>query len=132
MTWLGIIAAIIAFVVFLIWWLFFETEGVYLGKHVVIWLYDVYATRYDAIVQNEAEDEHLYVAAPLMSRILPHNNPRVLDVATGTGRLPLALCQHPHFEGHIIASDLSRKMMAEAERKITEESLRRIHARTSN
>ena len=33
----------------LVWWLFIETEGVYLGRGVVIWLYDVYASRYDGI-----------------------------------------------------------------------------------
>ena len=101
----------------LIWWLIFQTEGVYLGRRIVIWLYDIYATRYDGIVQHEDIDEHFYLAQPLLNR-LEHTVPRVLDVATGTGRLPLALCQHARFEGHIIALDLSRGMLSQAVDKI--------------
>lgn len=105
----------------LIWWLVFETEGVYLGKRAVIWLYDVYATRYDRIVQHDDFEEHMTLAQPLLNRCRPHTNPRLLDVATGTGRIPLALCQHARFDGHIIALDRSRGMLAQAERKISDE-----------
>lgn len=113
----GIIILIIAFV---IWWLFFETEGVYLGRRVVIWLYDLYAGRYDAIVQHDDIDDHLHLAQPIMAKLHPNTDFTVLDVATGTGRLPLALCQHARFEGHIIGLDLSRKMLAKAAHKIEE------------
>lgn len=112
---------LIALIAFLIWWLFFETEGVYLGRRVVIWLYDVYAKRYDSIVQVDEVDEHLYLAQPLLARLQPNNSPLVLDVATGTGRLPLALCQHPEFEGHIIGLDLSYGMLKQAIEKIEAE-----------
>jgi ubiquinone/menaquinone biosynthesis C-methylase UbiE len=105
----------------LIWWLVFETEGVYLGKRAVIWLYDVYATRYDRIVQHDDFEEHMTLAQPLLNRCRPHTNPRLLDVATGTGRIPLALCQHARFDGHITALDRSRGMLAQAERKISDE-----------
>jgi ubiquinone/menaquinone biosynthesis C-methylase UbiE len=35
----------------------------------------------------------------------------VLDVATGTSRLPLALCKQPLFRGQIIALDNARRML---------------------
>jgi ubiquinone/menaquinone biosynthesis C-methylase UbiE len=113
-----ILAGCIAAAVFLVWWLIFESEGVYLGRRVVIWLYDIYARRYDAIKQNDDEDEHVYIAQPVMERLHPHTDPMVLDVAAGTGRIPLALCQHARFEGYIIGVDLSRKMLEVAAEKI--------------
>jgi ubiquinone/menaquinone biosynthesis C-methylase UbiE len=117
----AIIIAIIAVIAFLIWWLIFESEGIYLGKRMVIWLYDIYANRYDVIKGFDDVDEHLLLAQPIMARLSPHTNPLVLDVATGTGRLPLALCQHARFEGHIIGLDASHKMLAIAQQKIADE-----------
>lgn len=101
-----------------IWWLFIETEGVYLGRRVVIWLYDLYATRYDAIKENDEQQEILQIAQPLMSQITPQTAPLVLDVASGTGRLPLALAQLPYFKGHTVGIDLSQRMLEIAAEKI--------------
>ena len=92
------IVAVVVVVGFLVWYLLFETEGVYLGRGVVVRLYDWYASRYDDIKKFDDITEHLYLAQPIMRRIR-YNDPLVLDVATGTGRLPLALCQHASFEG---------------------------------
>ncbi len=53
----GALALIIAALIFgglFVWWLLITTEGVYLGRRVVIWLYDVYARRYDRIKQYDA------------------------------------------------------------------------------
>ena len=117
-----LIALVVVFVVgAVIWWLFFETEGVYLGRRVVIGLYDLYARRYDNIKQNDDVEEHLQLAQPLMTLLYPQTDPLVLDVATGTGRIPLALCQHARFEGHIVGMDLSRGMLQQAARKIQAE-----------
>jgi ubiquinone/menaquinone biosynthesis C-methylase UbiE len=41
-------------------------------------------------------------------------DPLVLDVATGTSRLPLALCKQPLFRGHIVALDNARRMLQRA------------------
>jgi ubiquinone/menaquinone biosynthesis C-methylase UbiE len=120
MTWLSIIIFVLAIIVFLIWWLFIRTEGVYLGKRVVIWLYDIYATRYDGIVQHDDIEEHLHLAIPIMRHIYPETQPLILDVATGTGRIPLALCQHAAFEGKIYAFDLSSGMLKQAVQKIAD------------
>ena len=40
--------------------------------------------------------------------------PLVLDVATGTGRLPLTLLEQGDFRGRVIGLDLSRKMLFQA------------------
>jgi ubiquinone/menaquinone biosynthesis C-methylase UbiE len=125
MSLLSFVALIVLFVGIIIvfgcaiWWLFIETEGIYLGKRVVIWLYDIYATRYDRIKGNDDVDEHIILAAPMMAKLRPHENPLILDVASGTGRMPLALCQHARFDGYIIGLDLSRQMLAQASQKIS-------------
>jgi len=111
-------AAVLLLVFLALWWLLVDTEGVYLGRRVVIGLYDIYAKRYDRIKQFDEVTEHLYLAQPIMNALQPRTDPLVLDVATGTGRLPLALCQHARFEGHIIALDLSLRMLEVAAAKL--------------
>jgi ubiquinone/menaquinone biosynthesis C-methylase UbiE len=102
----------------LAWWLLIASEGVYLGRRVVIWLYDLYAHRYEDVKGYLPEYEQLFLAEPLMDAIAPETAPLVLDVATGTGRLPLALARHPDFDGHTIGADLSRQMLHHATRAI--------------
>lgn len=101
-----------------LWYLLIKTEGVYLGRRAVIWLYDAYAGRYDHIKQYDPVTEELYLAQPILQR-LGLRAPLVLDVATGTGRLPLALLEQPSFQGRIIALDLSRRMLAQAANKLS-------------
>lgn len=100
------------------WWLLIETEGVYLGRRVVVWLYDLYAGRYDDIKHFRSDYDHLFLAQPIMDDVAPVKSPLVLDVATGTGRLPLALLNHAHFQGRVIGLDLSRRMLAHAAPKL--------------
>lgn len=100
------------------WWLLIATEGVYLGRRVVVWLYDVFAPRYDSVKGFRAEYDHLFLAQPIMERVAPLKAPYVLDVATGTGRLPVAMLRHAHFEGPLIALDASRRMLDRAAAKL--------------
>lgn len=118
--WLIVGAALILAGAWLVWWLVFETEGVYLGRRVVIALYDLYAKRYDQIKAYDPAFEYVLLAVPLMQSLAPHRNPLVLDAATGTGRLPLALLDHSGFEGHIVGVDLSRPMLLQASEKLAE------------
>jgi SAM-dependent methyltransferase len=111
---IGLAAAALAA---LLYWVLIVTEGVYLGRRVVIWLYDLYAGRYDGIKHFRADYDHLFLAQPIMKLIAPQTDARVLDAATGTGRLPLALLKHGHFEGRIYGVDLSHKMLARAAAK---------------
>jgi SAM-dependent methyltransferase len=107
-----------AFVAFLHWQINLA-EGVYLGRRAVIWLYDRFAPRYDAIKSFSERDEAWFLGAPLAKTLHGASSAIVLDVATGTGRLPLALFRQPEFAGRIVALDLSRRMLALAAQKST-------------
>ena len=114
-----LLLGLIAFVLVVLgWWLLIATEGAYLGRRVVIWLYDLYAFRYDDVKRYNATYEHALVAQPIMEKIAPQRSPLVLDVATGTGRVPIALLKHRQFQGRVVAVDLSRLMLRNAARKL--------------
>jgi len=113
-----LIGTVIAAIMVLGWWLFIASEGVYLGRWMVILLYDRFAHRYDGVKHYHREYEEMYLAKPIMDAIVPQIDPLVLDVATGTGRVPLALARHEGFNGHIIGVDLSRKMLNVAAKNI--------------
>lgn len=110
---------VVAFLVgALMWWLLITTEGVYLGRRVVIWLYDLYARRYDKIKRYDSAMEAATLGRPILRALLDIPAPMVLDVATGTARLPLALFGQPAFNGYVIGLDYSRRMLAVAAEKI--------------
>lgn len=121
-----VLAAFVAAVLIALgWWLLIESEGVYLGRRVVIWLYDLTAGRYDDIKHFRQEYDHMYLAQPIMERAaavggqrLPFREPLILDVATGTGRLPLAMLRHQHYRGRVIGIDLSGQMLRQAARRL--------------
>lgn len=98
------------------YWLFIVTEGAYLGRRIVTLLYDLGASTYDDVKQFSYSDEFVFLAKPLFDRVAETAGPRglILDVATGTGRLPYALLDLPFFEGHVVAVDASRKMLEQA------------------
>lgn len=100
-------------------WLLITTEGVFLGSRVVVWLYDISARRYDDIKQFDPDSESAFIMTPLRRRLLPWPAPLVLDVATGTGRLPSFLLAEPDFHGQLVGLDASSRMLAEAQRKLT-------------
>ncbi|MCY3720274.1 MAG: class I SAM-dependent methyltransferase [Anaerolineaceae bacterium] len=113
------VAALLALaLVWLVWWLLIASEGVYLGRRVVVWLYDRFASRYDDTKNFQPVYEQALLAGPLLDELDGHRAPMVLDVATGTARLPLALLEHPDFQGRIVAADLSRGMLGVAARKL--------------
>jgi ubiquinone/menaquinone biosynthesis C-methylase UbiE len=102
------------------YWQLVVAEGAYLGRRVVAWLYDLVATRYNAIKQYTAEDDARFLGMPLALSLQGELDPIVLDVATGTSRLPLVLCQQPFFHGRLIALDNARRMLHEATRYLAE------------
>jgi ubiquinone/menaquinone biosynthesis C-methylase UbiE len=124
--WLALILLVLVGfgIVALLYWLIIETEGVYLGQRVVTLLYDYYAGRYEDVKRFRANYEHQYLSQPLMQEIAPLQTPLVLDVATGTGRLPWALLQNGLFRGLVIGVDLSRHMLAIADAKTDTERVR--------
>ena len=115
MVWLAI--ALSLALALILYWLLVTTEGAYLGPRVVAWLYDLSAGRYDAIKRFNPGDDDYFLALPLLQALRDVHTPLVLDVATGTGRLPLALLRWPDFRGQVIGLDLSRRMLNLAWRK---------------
>lgn len=103
----------------LLYWLIVTTEGVYLGRGVVIWLYDRFAPKYERIKGYETPVETYFLGRPLLLA-LPTEAPLVLDVATGTGRLPRNLWGQPNFKGRIVGIDLSRPMLRQAVGRVAE------------
>lgn len=100
------------------YWQLIIAEGAYLGPSVVALLYDWTARRYDRIKQFQPEDEEWFLGRPLRQALAQVEHPLILDVATGTGRLPEALFRQPEFQGYVVGLDLSRGMLTEAQRKL--------------
>jgi ubiquinone/menaquinone biosynthesis C-methylase UbiE len=102
-----------------LYWLFIIAEATYLGPRAVAWTYDLVARHYDRIKQFNPRDESWFVAGPVMSHLRNAEQPLVLDVATGTGRVPLALLREGtgHW-GAILGLDLSWGMLRQAQAKL--------------
>ena len=96
-------------------WLIIITEGVFLGPKLVVWLYDREAFRYDSIKAYAMEDELILLVEPILGELQGKQSPSVLDVATGTGRVPLFLFEDGRFlnslNGRFVGLDASRKML---------------------
>ncbi len=114
-----LIFILLLFAAFLYWQLVLA-EGVYFGKRVVTFLYDITAKKYNNIKQYSAKSDAEYLGLPLIVSLHGTPSPLVLDVATGTSRLPLTLFQQKTFRGRVVALDNARKMLHEATRYVSE------------
>lgn len=101
------------------YWLVRMTEGAYLGQRAVQGLYDLGAATFDRVKDFDHYEELIFLGRPLFDRLEETAGAEalVLDVATGTARLPLALLDIPFFEGQLVGVDVSRRMLLEAARK---------------
>jgi SAM-dependent methyltransferase len=117
MSWPLTLAAVVLIGLFL-YWLLITTEGTYLGARVVAMLYNWIARRYDAMKQFDPRFEEVFLTRPALAALKGRPAPLVLDVATGTGRVPALLLAAPTFNGRLVGLDYSRKMLREAARKI--------------
>ncbi|HFE66114.1 MAG TPA: class I SAM-dependent methyltransferase [Chloroflexi bacterium] len=117
MKWLVVLLAAALAGLFL-YWLLVITEGVYLGRRAVVWLYDLTADKYDGIKEFAPEMESFFVVRPLRHRLRHILAPLILDVATGTGRVPWFLLEDPLFNGRVIGLDASGKMLRLAAEKL--------------
>jgi ubiquinone/menaquinone biosynthesis C-methylase UbiE len=115
--WLLLGVAILVLGAFL-YWAFVVTEGAYLGAKIVAWTYDLTAKKYDGIKQFNPLDDAWLLSGPTMRALRQVECPLVLDIATGTGRMPRALLDHPGYHGHVIGLDLSLKMLRQAQVKL--------------
>ena len=111
MLWIGIGVLVLGLVAY---WLLVVTEGTYLGARCVALLYDATATRYDDIKQLHFVDEKVYLGIPFAERLEDRPHPKVLDVAAGTARMPIALGSSLEFEGTVVAGDRAAGMLAVA------------------
>ena len=119
MNWLALVLGLLGLVLvgLLLYWQLIIAEGAYLGSRVVTLMYDWSARIYERIKQYDAGDEQWFLGLPLARALALIPAPLVLDVATGTGRLPRAVLRQPAFDGRIIGLDLSRRMLREAVRR---------------
>jgi len=112
MDWL-VLAAVVLLAV-LAYWQLIIAEGAYLGARVVTLLYDIVAPRYNHIKNFNPDDDRYFLSNPLAAALQSVARPRVLDVATGTGRVPIALLANEAFTGTIVGVDRSWRMLREA------------------
>ncbi len=108
--WITVILLIVILALILYWQLII-TEGTYLGAPLVALLYDWTAERYNSIKEFDDEVETHFLALPLLNRLYRQPDALVLDVATGTGRVPLALLKQSDFAGKIVGLDRAAKML---------------------
>jgi ubiquinone/menaquinone biosynthesis C-methylase UbiE/uncharacterized protein YbaR (Trm112 family) len=116
-TWIGLGVASVVGLIVLAYWQLVLAEGTYLGPRMVARTYDWVAGRYDAIKQYQPGAESWFVAGPVLRGLQGIEHPFILDVATGTGRLPWALLRE-RFRGDIIGLDLSSGMLRQARAKL--------------
>ncbi|NLG28844.1 MAG: methyltransferase domain-containing protein [Chloroflexi bacterium] len=113
-VWVG--AALLA--VALYYWLVILTEGTYLGSLVVVRLYDWFAHKYDRVKNVLYVNELAYLGLPVSRALAGVPHPVIVDVATGTGRLPLAMVRQSDFDGLVVGVEPSQPMLAEARRAL--------------
>ncbi len=118
-NWLLVLLSILLVGLF-VYWQFILAEGTYFGPRVVTLLYDWTATKYNGIKEFNAQDEDLTLGHPMVNRLYTQPDGIVLDVATGTGRIPLVLMRQATFTGPVIGVDRSAKMLAVAQQGTAE------------
>ncbi|HQE92346.1 MAG TPA: class I SAM-dependent methyltransferase [Anaerolineae bacterium] len=113
MGWMIGVVGLVVLTAFLYWQLILA-EGAYLGRRVVVLLYDWSARVYDRIKGYNPGYEQWFLGLPLTQALADFPAPWVLDVATGTARLARTLFSQSDFHGRLIGVDLSRKMLQQA------------------
>lgn len=93
-------------------------EAVHLSPRIQHWLYDRWAAKYDQDKKETQQNDQEMLALPMISRLGPNQPVLMLDLATGTARLPLSLLREPDFAGTIIGLDISRAMLVQAAAKL--------------
>lgn len=117
MSWLiGLLAAVLLLIV--LYWLIVIGEGSYLGPWAVRLIYHFGAGIYDQVRAPITASDPVHLLGPLRVALAAAPDGRVLDVATGTGRLPLLLASQHWFVGQIDALDLSPAMLRQAQARL--------------
>lgn len=111
-----LLMALAALVGLFLYWQLVVAEGAYLGKGVVALLYNLFAKNYDSVKQFDPLSDAVMLAQPIVRHV--RGEVVILDIATGTGRLPLAVLSQPGFDGRVIALDSAEKMLNIARAKL--------------
>jgi len=112
--WLLAVLALLAF----LYWLIVVGEGTYLGRSAVRLIYQLGACVYDEARRTVTASDEVVLLPILRASLAECPVPRVLDVATGTGRVPLLLASQPWFDGLVCAIDLTPAMLERARAKL--------------
>ncbi|HNP87499.1 MAG TPA: class I SAM-dependent methyltransferase [Kouleothrix sp.] len=129
LLWLGVVVLVGA----LLYWLIVVGEGTYLGRYAVRFLYQRGAGIYDQVRAHVVANDETVLLPLLHAALVGCLAPRVLDVATGTGRIPLLLGRQPWFGGTVCGIDLTPAMLARAQSKIGAAGLsERVELRLGN
>ncbi len=115
MTWFYALIGVVIIGLFL-YWQFIIAEGTYFGARLVALLYDWTAEQYNGIKEFDEGFEDEAIGEPLANRLYQQPQALVLDVATGTGRVPLVLFRQAAYRGQVIGLDRASKMLAVARR----------------
>jgi ubiquinone/menaquinone biosynthesis C-methylase UbiE len=115
LTWILVALVIIFLIGLLLYWQLVLAEGAYLGAPLVALLYDWTAERYNKIKDFEPESEDFWLGTPLAKLLQRQSQALVLDVATGTGRIPLLLLRQTKFSGRLVGLDRAARMLAVAQ-----------------
>lgn len=114
-VWVIVLVAVVIIAAVLYWQLIIA-EGAYLGAPLVAFLYDITAERYNRIKQFDDTSEDMTLGFPLVRLLQQQPDVMVLDVATGSGRIPLCLFRQPAYRGRVVGLDRAAKMLAVARR----------------
>jgi ubiquinone/menaquinone biosynthesis C-methylase UbiE len=110
----ALVAALLVALGLLAYWALVITEGVYLGPRVVTWLYDRTPGYYDRIKAITWVRDRETLVTPLLQWLDGVRQPLILDVGTGTGRLPAAMLADERFDGRVWGLDTSIGMLRRA------------------
>jgi ubiquinone/menaquinone biosynthesis C-methylase UbiE len=113
--WLLAALALLAF----LYWLIIVGEATYLGRYAVRFIYQRGASFYDATRSGVTAVDERDLLPHLRGMLEGLAAPKVLDVATGTGRVPLLLAGQTWFGGQVYGIDITPEMLAQAHTKIT-------------
>jgi ubiquinone/menaquinone biosynthesis C-methylase UbiE len=112
--WLLAALALLAF----LYWLIVVGEATYLGRYAVRFIYQRGAGFYDAVRSKVTAGDERDLLPRLRAMLEGQAAPQVLDVATGTGRVPLLLASQPWFGGQVCGVDIAPAMLAQAHAKV--------------